>query len=168
MVIANWKPSRTDRRRAQQQKQRARKTTEAAAKAEVRRRDRFCRFPLCGCRSLGMAAAAHSEASHHTHKGMGGNPSGNRSTADRMILLCRHRHQDGRVSIHKGTLRILPMTRAGMNGPVVFMIDVTAAGQAPSVRAKWRVVARESRVGVLAPLARWQQALLERLATMTR
>jgi hypothetical protein len=92
-------------------------------KADVRRRDRGCRFPLCGCRRLGLSLEARQEVSHDKHKGIGGNPAGDRSVAALMVQLCLHRHQDSRISRHKGTMRARALTRHGYNGPVIWEAD---------------------------------------------
>jgi len=103
-----------------------RKAHEESEKAKVRRRDKGCRFPLCGCRRLGLALKASPEVSHDKHKAMGGNPSGDRSMAAGMIQLCKHRHQDGFISRHKGGLRVVFLTDQGFNGPVEWQIDLSA------------------------------------------
>lgn len=159
---SNWKPSRTARKLATRKTRLERRTKEDQEKAKVRRRDRRCRFPLCGCRKLQLRL----EVSHQEHKGIGGNPAGDRSTADKMIYLCVHRHQDGAISRHKGTLRIIARTAEGMNGPVIFEVDMNRLEQNAASGQKWRRVAWESKPGVLEPLEPWQRALLEQLAEM--
>ena len=137
-----------------------RQAYERAEKANVRRRDRVCRFPLCGCRALKLPV----EVAHCLHhKGMGGNPTGTRSTRAGMILLCRHRHRDGAVSWHHGTLRAQPLTDAGTNGPVAWEVEGRAAGLNPY--GGWRCIAVERAGGVLAScdadtLARLAQMVL--------
>lgn len=164
-MTPNWKPSRTDRKIKEAKQRRELQRDETDAKLEVRRRDGSCRFPLCGCRRLKLQLAARGEVSHQRHKGMGGNPSGDRSTAAGLILLCNHRHQDGAVSRHKGTLRIKPLTRAGMNGPVAFWVDLAAVYGFR--KAQWKEVARETAPRQLEPLERWQLDALQMLAEMT-
>jgi hypothetical protein len=137
---------------------------EIREKGKVRRRDRYCRFPLCGCRALKLRLVARAEVSHQRHKGMGGNPSGDRSLAEGMLLLCVHRHQDGSISRHKGTLRAVPLTAKGMNGPVKWEADASRLW--PLAGEKWVELARESAVQQLEPLTPKQQVILERLATM--
>lgn len=161
------KPSRTKRLKTERRDLAKLDAEERQAKAKVTRRDRVCRFPLCGCRRLGFALKARPEVSHRTHKGMGGNPAGDRSTPALMVLLCAHRHQFGAVSRHAGTLREKFLTRDKYNGPVAWEIDVaaTASPRRTKVHA-WREVARERSVGVLEPLADWQREILERLAEM--
>lgn len=149
-MIGIPKPSRTARKLAEHKRRLERETHEETEKRAVRRRDKRCRFPLCGCHRLGLRL----EVSHDVHKGAGGNPTGDRSDRRSMILLCVHRHQDGLVSRHKGTLRILPLVRGlGFEGPVRFM---------------WNTIelARESAPGVLEPLTEEQRARLLILAGM--
>ena len=151
------KPSRTERQIEHRTMRRANQKQEKDAKAAVRRRDRVCRFPLCGCRKAGLPL----EVSHVVHKSMGGNPTGDRSTTATMLLLCRHRHQDGAVSIHKGTLRVVLLTAEGCDGPVEWQI---ADGDG------WRTVAREYRPSdlVRADVRDWQWAILEDLARLDK
>jgi hypothetical protein len=171
------KPSRTARKKADEKRRRERVSHEQDNKAKVRRRDRGCRFPLCGCRTIKLQLIAGPEVSHQTHKAMGGNPSGDRSLASGMIQLCRHRHQDGIVSRHKGTMRVRELTPFGTDGPVAFDVrtDVLAAliglyrDPLPVLgnrREEWTEIALEQHVNVLAPLLDWQREALTELARM--
>lgn len=164
------KPSATDRKRRARLVKVARAREERDAKTSVRRRDRHCRFPLCGCKKLGLRL----EVAHTQHKGAGGNPAGDRSTPETMILLCEHRHQHGLVSLHKGTLEARPLTTLGYNGPVAWYVD--SAIMFPGLNryvareARWAEVARERAAGVLdwSALSSPQERLLEQLAEMNR
>lgn len=159
-----WKPSRTDRKKLTLSRRRERKQNEDGAKAEVRKRDKFrCRFPLCGCGKLKLPL----EVSHDFHKGIGGNPKGDRSTPEIMVLLCNHRHQYGKVSRHAGTLRALAQTGDGYNGPVTWQVEGSALGM-PEWDGQWIELARESSPGVLEPLTDWQREALTQLAMMVR
>ena len=169
-MIGFPKPSRTASRKATVLARGKRVTTERTNKAIAKRRDHYrCRFPLCGCKRLGLRLDARLESSHDRHKGAGGNPAGDRSTPDGLITLCLHRHQDGAISRHKGTLRTRHLTDKGNDGPVAWDIDMNrvkhgvARGWRP---AKWVEVAREKAVQVLDPPTPAQLALLERLAEM--
>jgi hypothetical protein len=95
---------------------------ERANKARARRRDRRCRFPLCPCAGYGLAL----EVSHLVHKGMGGDPTGERSQPEGMVLLCHWRHKESRWSIDKGTLRWRPLTDRGADGLIAW--DIKAMG----------------------------------------
>lgn len=160
---SHWKPSRTARRKATVAERLKREQAERAEKAKVRRRDRVCRFPLCGCRRLGLPL----EVSHDQHKGHEGAQTKRAvSVVSRMVLLCRHRHQDGVISMHHGTLRARPLTAAGYNGPVEWLIDVSS--MATSDARRWSVIARERVPGQLEPRSEWQSSILERLQQMDR
>jgi len=98
------------------------KARENANKQLVRDRDEYCRFPLCRCRFRGDPL----HVSHQRHKGMGGNPAGDRSVPWLMILLCAARHREAPISIDRGTLRWRPLTLAGAGGPVAWDVQVTA------------------------------------------
>lgn len=169
--MKSWKkPSATKRKITKLKGRRELKTREDTNKGRVRRRDRFCRFPLCGCRKLGLKLDARQEVSHQKHKGMGGDPTGDRSLPELMLYLCKHRHQDGAVSIHKGTLRARPLTAAGTNGPIAW--DVDSETLFPGLyrnivkEARWFEAARETKVQQLEPLSAKQQIVLERLGEM--
>lgn len=160
-MTPNWKPSRTARKKAEKKKKTDRKTKERQSMDVARKADRGCRFPLCGCKKLGLRV----EVAHLRHRGMGGNPKGDRTQPDNVISLCTHRHQHGAVSLHKGTLRIEPLTDAGTRGPVAFYIDRQYAyTEGPD---GWFCVAHETSPGMLAiPLTSMQLNTLGILAEM--
>lgn len=137
--MALEKPSPTARKIAQRRKRLDAVNTENAQKREAKRRDLHrCRFPLCGCRALGLRI----EASHNKHKAMGGNPAGDRSLAAGLVTLCLHRHQHGRISVHKGTLRPRFLTDDEFNGPIAWEIDLSELG-AKAMGPLWQEIARE-------------------------
>lgn len=123
------------------------------SKADVRRRDRFCRFPRCGCKSFNLAR----HVAHLDHKGMGGDPSGERSKPERMIVLCSARHKENKYALDRGTIRIRPRTRKGTAGPCAF--DVALEGL-------WTEVGRETRLHVFEPFTPAQATVLDVLAQM--
>lgn len=134
------------------------------SKRAVRLRDGFCRFPLCGCKRFNLARAV----CHSRHKGMGGNPKGDRSKPPLMILLCSARHRENVISVDRGTLVVTALTDKGLGGPCSFWIDprALAAGK-PTGRERWIEVGRET--GALhqfEPFTPAQQAILDRLAKM--
>lgn len=136
---------------------------ETRKKREVRLRDRFCRFPLCGCRKFKLG----THVSHSRHKGMGGNPEGDRSAPSLMVLVCSARHRENRVSIDQGTLRWEGLTAKGADGPIEWSVDLTAfRGQHGP--AQWVTVARERALHSHEDLSLKQQAILEKLAEMER
>lgn len=130
------------------------KRAENANKQEVRDRDRVCRFPLCPCSRFGLFL----EVSHSQHKGMGGDPTGERSAPELMILICNWRHKESHISIDKKSIRWVPLTAAGSNGPVEWQAKADGVEE-------WTVLARESEPGRLLPLDPWQRALLEAMST---
>jgi hypothetical protein len=167
----NWKPLAATRRLKRRRDRSALRTTEDKNKQAARRRDGHrCRFPRCGCRRVSIRL----EASHLKHKGAGGNPSGSRSTPAGLILMCAQRHQDGVVSVHKGTLRVRPLTRKGCDGPVAWLLPIDTTDALLAHRAGvtfpkgrgWVEIARESAVQQLEPLQSWQTIILAELAEM--
>lgn len=159
-MAPNWKPSATLRKIKERKENLELKSSENDNKKEARKRDGYrCRFPLCGCRLLRLRL----EVSHQEHKGAGGNPTGTRSTVDKLITFCVHRHQHGAVSVHHGTLRARPLTAKGTNGPVAF--DIQGGFGLPG--QGWKELARETAVQQLGPLTDQQRRALERLAEMT-
>jgi len=173
----NWKPSRTARKKAVVTVRRERQTKERNNKTAARRRDRYrCRFPLCGCRPLSLRLEARLEVSHDQHKGIGGNPAGDRSERWALITLCLHRHQDGIVSRHKGTLRTRYLSASKNDGPVAWevrrsalpiaVLDLAALMGMPARWTEWIEVARERSVQQIAVPAPWQQSILETLGKM--
>lgn len=143
-MAPNWKPSRTARKAAERQTKKDRKAHEEREKKKVRLRDKGCRFPLCGCKKLGRRL----EVSHYIHKGMGGNPSGDRSLEPLMVQLCVDRHQFSAVSMHRGTLRPVFLTDDQFNGPIAWEVNVGAFLAAADT---FEEVARESSPG------RWEE-----------
>ena len=169
------KPSRTARKLKERKDRADRKTAERTSKTAAKKRDgRGCRFPLCGCHAMGWKPESRPESSHDKHKGMGGNPRGDRSKSELLITLCRHRHQDGAVSRHKGTLRTRYLTEKANDGPVAWDVHADAiaslwpGGWLLGMQATdgWVEVAREIKVGQVGPLESWQRALLTTLAKM--
>lgn len=104
------KPLKGSAQLARVERKAAQKRCEAAILREVKRRDRGCRYP--GCR---LPLVLH--AAHLRHRGMGGNPSGDRTTRDQVITLCARHHDwyDRLVAID-----IAPLTPRGTDGPCEF------------------------------------------------
>jgi hypothetical protein len=148
-------------------KRRTRANQETEQKLEVRQRDRTCRFPYCGCKRFGLAL----HVSHSQHKGMGGNPAGDRSKPSLMVLVCSARHRENPVSLDKGTVRWEPLTRKGADGPVAWFVDIRELMNQELVSrlnlgTRWFEVARERRLGQLEMLTTDQVAILKHLARM--
>lgn len=163
-----WKTSRTATKKTKVKGRSELKTAETNHKKTAKKRDHYrCRFPLCGCKTLGLALDARLEASHHTHKGMGGDPTGERSLPWLLVSLCKHRHQDGAISIHKGTLRPKFLSTKAYDGPIAWEVDINRLrpdyGSRPQ---KWLEVARETKVGEWALFTEKQRLVLETLKEM--
>ena len=140
-----------------------RRDEELQHKELVRKRDlRRCRFPLCGCRKFGFSV----HVSHQQHKGMGGNPKGDRSTTDKMLVLCAARHRLHRFALDRGTIKWVGLTRHGADGPVKWLVDMPTLVDEQHGRSRWVEVARERRVQELEPLTDEQREILENLARM--
>lgn len=148
------------------QKRIALKAAEDKNKAVVRKRDKTCRFPLCGCRKFQLPL----EVSHSQHKGAGGNPAGDRSLPELMIYLCRARHRQNSISIDRGTLRWVALTSAGADGRIHWLIDWHAASpsEARATDPKWVTLAFEIAPGIHGPFNPWQREMLHELADMAR
>lgn len=156
----------------------ARADREDAKKTEVRLRDRYCRFPLCGCKRFQLALR---EVSHGKHKGMGGNPAEDRSEPETMLLLCAARHKENKFSVDRKTLRWLPITRAGSDGPIAWSIDLLELRRMHAVLkqpmlvlalaaipagVRWFELARETGRHVYEPTSAEQSAILAFLRGM--
>lgn len=152
-------------------KRKDRKATEDKMMAASRRRDGYCRFPLCGCRKFNIVA----HVSHARHRGAGGNPSGDRTTTESTLLVCATRHKENRVAIDRGTLRWLPLDKKlGANGPIVWYVSADAFPAVRGVGETLRFsktddfyeVAREREIHVYEPWTAQQLAVLKQLAEM--
>jgi hypothetical protein len=128
------------------------KRDENANKEKVRVRDRTCRFPFCICKQWNLFL----EVSHREHKGMGGDPSGERSLPELMILVCNWRHKESPISIDKKQIRAVPLTAAGTNGPVAWEVK--------DGFYHWRELAREVEPGRIGELSAWARDYLDDLA----
>lgn len=129
MITSNGPTARRRRAKAGRLKR-----EENANKQQVRDRDRVCRFPLCPCKNFDLFL----EVSHSEHKGMGGDPTGERSAPELMVLICNWRHRLSRYSIDRKTLRWRPLTAAGANGLIVWEARI------PWLFGEdWREIARE-------------------------
>lgn len=138
---------------------------EQQAMRAVRQADKTCRFPWCGCRRFKLALhVAHAVQ----HRGMGGNPKGDRSDPSGLILVCAARHRQNVISLDRKTLKAVPLdARRGLRGPVKWLIDLRAyRGQAGA--ATWFEVAREKAPHDLEYPSLPQQEILNALAEMQR
>lgn len=142
----------------------ARDGAEDIEKKKVRNRDKYCRFPMCGCGKMKL----RTEVSHSQHKGMGGNPAGDRSKAELMVLVCAARHKENAIAIDRGTLRWRPLTARGSHGPIAWDVDLPATvEQMRSDEKRWIEVARETDLHMWHPFSSEQQRILKQLSDMT-
>jgi hypothetical protein len=161
------KPSRGTAKAARRARKRRAVQRERAAKAACRLRDGGCRFPLCGCRR-----SAGAEVSHLVHRGMGGNPSGDRSTTRGMLCLCRWRHRESRASMDREGIYWEGLTGAGADGPIRWMLRVDVGVTEGFPWSEWNELARELEApcdghpGRLEPMTHEQLAMLQALAKM--
>jgi len=170
LVRCRRKAGPTARRRAK--KRRVVSAEERHEKELVRTRDKRRRFPRCGCLTNRLCDAMKRvpTVSHDFHKGMGGDPNGRVSIAALMILFCKWRHQDGRVSRHAGTLRTQYLTPDNNDGPVAFEVDLAALypGRYAHSAVVWFEVGRELEPGTIGPTNEEQDQVLADLAEMVR
>lgn len=146
---------------------------------EARRRDVKCRFPECTCHPWLHSARPLPdriyEVSHQVHRGMGGDPTGERSDPALLLLVCRWRHRLSKFSIDRGTLKWKGLTDAGANGPIRWLIKALdlpvtlLPGPDPDlglVVDGWFELARETAPHEYEPFSEAQAAMLQWLATM--
>lgn len=155
-MTPNWKPTRGTAKAERRARKKAADKKEREQKADVRKRDKRCRFPLCGCRRVRHTP----EVSHGRHKGIGGNPKGDRSDARLMVLLCPWRHRGSAWAVDAGTLEWEALDpELGANGPIRWLADV---GEGPNPGTPdFLVIATEKAPGVLEPLLPWQRECLK-------
>ncbi len=79
----------------------------------AKKRDKVCRFPRCPFTKHLVLDPAHLR-----HRGMGGNPKGDRTTRDSVITLCRRHHDQ----FDRGDLEIEVLTPRGTDGPCMFSL----------------------------------------------
>lgn len=152
-----------------------RTTRENKKKTDVRKRDKYCRFPLCGCKRFGLAM----HVSHLKHKGAGGNPKEDRSEPELMVYVCSARHRENRFAIDQKTIRWRALTKDGANGPIAWDIKVadlrrlnpdSCALMLMAVRelhrAEWFELARETAIHVYEPQTPAQTVILAWLRGM--
>lgn len=91
-----------------QQKAHERREMQAALKRDGKR----CRVPRCEFAPLNFVI----DPCHERHRGMGGNPKGDRTTRATVISLCRRHHR----LYDQGGIEIEPLTHKGFDGPCDF------------------------------------------------
>jgi hypothetical protein len=112
-VISLAKPTRgtallEHRQRRAELVQHERREMQAAKKRDGNK----CRVPYCEFASMKLPI----DVAHMRHRGMGGNPKGDRTERRLLVTLCRRHH-----GLYDGAeLEIEPMTAALMDGPLLF------------------------------------------------
>ncbi len=166
---AFFKGPRVPQKVQNKQRHDERKAEEQKEMDAVRKRDPGCRFPLCGCRRLRFVL----DVSHQQHRGIGGNPAGDRTDTALMVLVCRPRHRGNFFSVDRGTVEWRALTDKGADGPISWHISYDeirrlSGDHCPARDGDdWIEVARESEPGTLVPPEPWQHVILEALAEMT-
>lgn len=95
-----------------------RKAEEDKAMRDAKARDRHvCRFPACEY----MPKKPRIDAAHSIHRGMGGNPDGDRTKRELLIAFCFIHHRQWDL----GEFDVEPLTDRIFDGPVAF----TRAGE---------------------------------------
>lgn len=103
--------------------------------ASVRLQGGVCRWPGCDCRRRGIKVdPAHWKVVGH--RGIGGNPSGDRTRLDGIMALCRNRHED----YDHSRIDFEPLSDKGTLGPCEFF---------RIVKGERISVGRERLVGIL-------------------
>jgi hypothetical protein len=112
LTFSKWGERGLTLREERAETRRERKAHEDQIERAVKARDRNrCRVP--GCRERG-------EWAHLNHRGMGGNPKGDKSTTAETLCLCRPHHREGPDSLDQGGMEVIPLTKAGCDGPLAF------------------------------------------------
>lgn len=169
----------TARRRAA--KRRKLDAVELANMKQARFRDEVCRFPVCGClrrQSSDPASPFRFEVSHQQHRGMGGDPGGERSHPSLLVLLCNWRHKLSKFSIDRHGIRWEALTDQGADGPIRWLIDLHFVyfsvepvlpydGMEPDESGDWLILAEETALHAYKPFTPAQSAILSWLAEMT-
>ena len=146
------------RRLAEREAKAKEETTMKAARA----RDKRCRFPLCGCHRLKLRI----DVAHKQHRGMGGNPKGDRTTLRGLITLCGARHRENLISLDRGNLKIVPLTRRGWDGPCMWLVDKRKLDFPVPTETVWVEVGVEASIGVFEAFTEAQTAILTKLREM--
>lgn len=131
MGLAFPKPERGSARLEREKRKADQKAAEDAVIAEAKALDSFrCRWAgRHKCR--GPLEGAHV----FQHRGMGGNPEGDRTTVDKILTVCAWIHRLGPRTIDGGDLRVVAESDKGTRGPCSFWRETPDGA--------WFMVARE-------------------------
>ncbi len=118
-LVKKPKGSFTKERRA---KSRQRKRSESDIMQDALKRDGHrCRMPRWDEPCLSWHTGETVDPCHMTHRGMGGNPKGDRTTRQTVITLCRTHHR----LYDAGQLEIEPLSDKLADGYCRFKIGIT-------------------------------------------
>lgn len=95
---------------------------------------------------------------------MGGDPTGERSLPAWMVYICNWRHKESKFSIDQKSLRWVPLTDAGANGPIVWSIDLGRFSAGTFAIGTWVELAREYKIGAFEAITEPARKILESLA----
>lgn len=113
MGCAQPKPIKGSGWLAIRQRKAKQKATENAIMAAVKGRDgRTCRFPKCEH----MPKKPRLETAHMEHRGLGGNPKGDRTQSHKLITFCFIHHG----LFDRGLIEVDAVTAKGTDGPCAF------------------------------------------------
>ena len=133
------KPAKGSARRARIEQRLKLEAREAQEKRAARRRDGRCRWPHQTAEERELCRRTRCDV-HHVHaKGMSGDRTGVRSTADVLIYVDADVHE-GPLSFHQKNRRVVYLTPRKCNGPIAF--EEKRGG-------RWMQIAEEVSVGVL-------------------
>lgn len=104
----------------------------------AKKRDGGCRWPHCDCRTKGYQI----DPAHRRHRGMGGNPDGDRTRRELILSLCRPKHN----LWDAGLIDIIPRTSQDFDGPADFYVKDKETGEFMHVFSE-RLIGVSSAVG---------------------
>ncbi len=132
MVYGFPKPIRGEFLAERKAKRQERVNAEKATMREARKRDgNVCRFPMCRHKSMPVDVA------HMIHRGIGGNPAGDRTQTELLWTACRIHHGQ----YDAGLIDVQPQDSIlGANGPMDFF--------ARTESGTFEIFASEKRIGV--------------------
>lgn len=90
--------------------------------AALKRDQHKCRWPGCSGKHRGLTLPI--DAAHQRHRGLGGDPSGERTTRQTVLALCRRCHGLWDACLTD----IRPLTGDGFDGPVAFYTQDMESG----------------------------------------
>ena len=122
-----------------------------AAKASSKARDGHrCRWPRADHDAPGHVCVGVIQSAHRIAVGMGGDPTGTRTSTRELLTVCGWIHLQGKLSLEQHGRLWRGLTALGADGPIEFLRVVGRDHFGDPITV---VVAREIRIGVLDTLA---------------